>query len=99
MQAEGAPALLAVEMGMPVFIGRAVCIAVAQLILHGSAAVLDGMYEMVLVEEGQGAEYGAPLSGDLTLLQVLERKGMAGTFQLTIDQEAHGRGLDAMRLH
>ena len=57
VQTEGAVAALAVEVYVLVVVLGVAVVAVAQLVAHAVAAVLDDVYQMVLAEQRQHPEY------------------------------------------
>ena len=98
VQAESAPAALAVEVGVLILVGVVGFVAVTELILHGAAAVLDGVDDVVVVHEGKGAEDGTAIGGHHALLQVLQGDGVTGAGDGEVNEDTHRRGLYALRL-
>ena len=96
VKAKGAMAMLAIEMGM-LILESAFIVSTAKLVLEGSTAILYGMNEMVLEQEGKSAEDGTLVHREKTILEVLDGIRMAGTSQLTEDKQARGCGLHPMR--
>ena len=88
-EAEGAVAAFAVEVGVLV-VGGALVVPLADLVAQGAAAVLDGVDEMVVEQEGEGAEDGAALCRGHALFQFAQGERSACAFQLLEDEQAHG---------
>lgn len=94
MKAEGALTDTAVEMDMLV-VWRAVVMALAQLILRNPCTILDGVNQMVLQQEGQGAKDGGTIDGFQFIVQLTQRTGMAMISQRPINEDARGSGFYA----
>lgn len=88
-------ALFAIEVGVLVVM-RVVVVTFASLVAQGTAAILDGVHEMVIEEQGERAEYGAAFGSGHAVLQFAERKRSTGLHELAHDQQAHGGGPDTM---
>lgn len=94
VEAEGTVAELAIEVGVLVVNGAFV-VAVADFVFQHAAAVLDGVDEVVLLEQGERAEYGAAVGRLHAVFQFAQRKRLPGLLQLLVDEQAHGRELHA----
>ncbi len=90
-------ALFAIEVGVLVVM-CVVVVALASLVAQGTAAILDGVHEMVVEEKRERAEYGAAFGSGHAVLQFTERKRSIGLHELAHDQQAHGGGPHTMVL-
>lgn len=102
LQAEGASATLAVEVGMHVvdraIILTAMAIGAAHGILEHASAVVDGMDEVMGQEQRNGAVDGRFVHRVQLVLQALQREGVVMSHHRAQQQYAHGGGLDVVLL-
>ena len=94
MQAIGALTFLTIEMSMLIIV-LVMILAGAQFVTKCTTAIFNGMYEMMLQEDGEGAEDSAPFGSGHLLLQFLQRKRAQAPFQFLVDKKSHGRGFHA----
>ena len=94
LEAESPPARLAVEMDVTVIVNIAG--GVTELITDAVTAVIDLMEQMVLIEEGQGAEYAGLVNGVNPVLQLGHSDGPVAVSQSLKHQQPVGRGLDSV---
>ena len=92
METIGAAAFFAIEMYMLVVEG-VVALACAKFVFERTASVFYGMYQIVLEQEVERAEYGAAVCRNHAFLQLLQADGMVTLFQHAIYKDAHGGGL------
>ena len=92
METIGAAAFFAIEVYVLVVVGI-VAMAVAQFIFERAASVFYGMYQIILEQEVERAEYGAAVCRNHAFLQLLQADGMVTLFQHAIYKDAHGGGL------
>ena len=102
LQAEGAAALLAVEVGMHVVDGAVILTTMAIRAAHGilehACAVVDGMDEVVGQEQGDGAVNGRFIDSIQLIFKTLEREGVIVRHHCAQQQDAQRRGLHVMLL-
>ena len=102
LQAEGAAALLAVEMGMHVVDGVVILATVAVGTAHGilehARTVVDGMDEMMRQEQGDGAVDGRFIHRIQLILETLQRERLIMCHHRAQQQDAHCRGLHIVLL-
>ena len=91
LKAEGAVADFAVEMYVAVVIDITVC--VAEFVSDPFAAVIDLMQQMVLLEQGQGAEYAGLVTGVNGVLKLGHSDGTVALGQRFKHQQPVGSGL------
>ena len=94
LQTECAVARLAMEMYVTVVIGLTG--GVAELVAHTFAAVINLMQQMVLLKEGEGAEYAGLVNGVNLILQLRHGNGAVTLSQRLQHQQPVSSRLDAM---
>lgn len=99
-QTIGVAAVFAIEMGVKIRqpgmeIFAAMAIVGTKGVFELTAAVLDGMNEMMFQKTSQCAKYGAFVHGRKFRFQIGERKGAIDPGECTEYQDASGGGADA----
>ena len=92
VEAEGALAHGAEEVGVLV-VQAAMVVAVAHLVAYCPTAILYGMDEPLLQEQGECAEDGTALGSHHLVVDFPEADGTHSVHQRLVDQDAHGGGL------
>ena len=95
VEAVGLLARLAEEVGMLVVVVL-LAVAMAQFVFRAVAGALDGMYEVVLTEEGEGPEDVRLVDGRYPMLQLCQRLRQHGGCQSPHHDDAVGGGFDTM---
>lgn len=95
LQTIGLLAYLTEEMGVLVII-MVMVVTVAEFVLRAITTALDGMHQMMLAEEGEGAEYIRLVDGSDPMLQFCQRLGQHGGCQGLHHHNAVGRGFDVV---
>ena len=95
-EADGFAAMLAMEMHMHVVVD-AVVVAVAKLVAH-AVAVFEGVDEMVLLEEREGAEDARLVDAADAVFQLAHREGLMLGCQCLGHDESVGRRPDVVVL-
>ena len=102
LQAKGATALLAVEVGVHVVddtvILAAAAVGTAHGILEHARAVVDGMDEMMRQEQGDGTVDGRFVHRIQLVLKALQRESVVVRHHRPQQQDADSRGLDVVLL-
>ena len=102
LQTEGAPATLAVEVGMHVVdvavILTAMAVGAANCILEHARAVVDGVDEVVCQEQRDGAVDGRFVHRVQFVLQALQREGIVVGHHRAQQQDAQRRGFHVVQL-
>ena len=93
----GLMTLLTVEVRMLVVVVL-MTMTVAELVLGAVAAALDGVYQMVLLEEHQGTEYVRLVDSQDLPLEFCQRLGLHGRGKGLGHHDTVGGGFDAVLL-
>ena len=96
VQAEGTVASFAEEMNVAVAHAAHIGRAAAQLVFHRPAAVLEGMHDVVLQQQGERARNGGLVQRAQRRLQLEQRCRAGHPCQLLHHQDARRRGADAL---
>jgi len=95
LQAVGLLADLTEEVGVLVVV-MVMAVAVAEFVLRAVAAALNGMYQMMLAEQGEGTEHIRLVDGRYPALQFRQRLRQHGGGQFPHHHDAVCSGLDTV---
>ena len=95
VQTNGTATLLAEEMHMLIII-KFLVMAQAQFVLHAAVAALNGMYQVLFLEECQGTEDAGLVEGKDGILQVFHGHWALCIMERLGDDDSIGGGFDAV---
>ena len=95
VEAVGSLAYLTIEVGVLVIV-MLLTVTVAEFIFSAVAAAIDGVYQMVFTEQGEGTEDVRLVDSGNATFQLCQRLRQHGTGQCSHHYDTVGSGLNAM---